>query len=858
MIVHEGKGFIGKVLQRKGALEGQASEERRVWQGIRGVASMEAWFQRERQEREFMKKWKGFRRAVLIAFAAAGLICSSVSAKGTDTNYTQVNGQVASGAREKYTKVRGKGKDKVTLMVYMIGSDLETNSGMATSDLNEMVYGGLDNPKLNVIVETGGCRRWRNSVISAKKLQRWDVTGQGIGLLEEKRLAPMTDEEELADFIRFCKKQAPADRYMLVFWDHGGGSVSGFGHDESYPNDTMNIGEISKALKKGGVKFDFIGFDACLMATLETAIAIEPYADYMIASEESEPGTGWYYTNWLRMLNENSSENTLSLGRRICDDFTSKNLMYAATTGTTLSVTDLSELDGIVSKRLAAFGSALTKTIQDKDYISVAKARNGSREFARASRLDQIDLVDFCNRLGSAQSKELADAVRSAVKYNRVNNVSNAYGLSVYFPNSSLKSVNSMISLCTDIGVDSGWTDGLRTYAAVEQSGQIAASSAQSWGNSSGSLIDILLGSGGSGNGSYDSSQAPSLLEALFGSAGDLDTDSYSTYDSYGSMSESDLLGILSQAGYGSSYGGQGGYGSSYGSGGSYGYGDSYDPYGYGSYGGAYAPSSGSLLDILTGGYASTDGQYYGANNYSSVLPYEEQEDSSIGGSLLSLAADLLFSRAPVSSSMLELTGKDGENVLELDEEMWDQIVDAQLEVFVDDGGGYLDLGLDNVLSYNEDGDLIDAWDGTWVTLNGQAAAVYPISDEDEDGNGLYITRKFIPALLNGERINLIVEFNEETGEDTVLGAEKVLATGVQEKGYTPLNGGDIIQLICDYFTYEGAFEGSYQLGDPFLVPEDGHLTVANRKIAGGERMLYTVRLTDIYQAHYWLPLLET
>jgi hypothetical protein len=59
---------------------------------------------------------------------------------------------------------------------------------------------------------------------------------------------------------------------------------------------------------------------------------------------------------------------------------------------------------------------------------------------------------------------------------------------------------------------------------------------------------------------------------------------------------------------------------------------------------------------------------------------------------------------------------------------MWDQIVDAQLEVFVDDGGGYLDLGLDNVLSYNEDGDLIDAWNGTWVTLNGQAAAVYPIS----------------------------------------------------------------------------------------------------------------------------------
>lgn len=807
-----------------------------------------------------MKKMRWLRRVVLLAAFAAGLICQGAYAKGTDTNDTQVDGLVASGARGKYTKLRGKGKDKVTLMVYMLGSDLESKSGMATADLNEMVYGGIDNPKVNVIVETGGCRRWRNSVISAKKLQRWDVSSEGIALLEEKRLAPMTEETELADFIQFCKMKAPADRYLLIFWDHGGGSVSGFGHDENYPNDTMNIGEIAKALKSGGVKFDFIGFDACLMATLETAIAIEPYADYMIASEESEPGTGWYYTNWLKMLNENSSTNTLNLGRQICDDFTAKNVMYASTTGTTLSVTDLSELDGIVSKCLASFGSGLTQMLKQKDYMSVAKARNACREFAPSSRLDQVDLVDFCNRLGTAESRKLAEAARSAVKYNRVNHVSNAYGLSIYFPNSSLRSVNSMISLCEDIGVDSGWTEGIRTYATMEQSGQIAASSAQSWGNSSGSLMDILLGSGSSADGSYDTSQTTSLLDALFGSAADAYTDSYDTYDSYDSMSQSDLYGLLSQAGYGALYGSPqgssyenayGSQGSSYGSG--YGsYDASYDPYG-----GAYTSSSGSLLDILTGGYASTDGQYYGGNNYSSIWSDEVQEDPSVGGSLLSLAADLLFGRAPVSSTELALTQKDGKQVLLLDEEMWDQITAVELEVFVDDGGGYLDLGLDNVLSYTEDGDLIDAWNGTWLTLNGQPAAVYPISDEDEDGDGLYITRKFIPALLNGDRINLIVEFNEETGEDTVLGAERVLSTGVQEKGYTPLSGGDTIQMICDYFTYKGSFEGSYRLGEAITVPEDGQLTVANMTITGEERMLYTVRLTDLYQAHYWLPLLE-
>ena len=101
------------------------------------------------------------------------------------------------------------------------------------------------------------------------------------------------------------------------------------------------------------------------------------------------------------------------------------------------------------------------------------------------------------------------------------------------------------------------------------------------------------------------------------------------------------------------------------------------------------------------------------------------------------------------------------------------------------------------------------------------------------------------------------MQFNEETGEDIVLGAEKVLATGVQERGLTEVRSGDRIQPLCDYITYKGSFEGCYQLGDEITVPADGKLTVANRKITGGERYLHTVRLTDIYQAHYWVPALE-
>ena len=767
---------------------------------------------------------------MILAVIMLGSVLCSPAYAGGGTSYKDVNTKVSSEAREKYTQKKGGGRDKVTVMIYMIGSDLESESGMATADLNEMLYAQIDNYNLNLFIQTGGCKRWRNSVMTAGKIERWKMDRNGLSLLESMKSQNMTDPGTLSSFIQFCAKEAPADRYMLIFWDHGGGSVSGYGYDEKFPNDTMDIGEIGQALKNGGVKFDLVGFDACLMATLETAIAIEPYADYMLASEESEPGTGWYYTRWLQVLDDNTSTNTLSLGKQIIDDFTSaSSSSMGYRTETTLSLIDLAELNGTVLKQLGSFGEELTQQLKGQDYQSVATARNGTREFCSSQRLDQVDLVDFCNRLGTKEAKLLAESIQDAVKYNKVNNVSNAYGLSIYFPNSSLKSINSMLNLYEKIGMDSSWSEGVRTYATLESSGQIVASSGSSYGSSSGSLLDILLGTGSSSY--YDDSS--------YQSGG------YQTYDSYDSMGVSDIYDML--------------YGST-----SYNSSSSYDS----GYGGSYGSGYGDIFSSLFGGYTTTSGDYYGGSDYSSIFggydtTYEDSYDyssyDSASSSLLGLAAQLLFGRAPVGSETLKLTEKDGEDVLILSEDKWEQIIAADLNVFIDDGYGFLDLGLDNVAEYNDDGDLIDAWDGTWLTLQGQPCAVYPVSDEDEDGDGLYITQMFIPALLNGERVNLLIEFNEETGEDRVLGAQSITASGVVGKGYTEMNGGDIITLVCDYYDYQGNFEAQYTLGDPIIVPEDCVLTIVNKELTGSEdmRMLYTYRLTDLYQAHYWLPIKE-
>ncbi|MBP3579561.1 MAG: peptidase C11, partial [Lachnospiraceae bacterium] len=238
------------------------------------------------------------------------------------SNTGKLNGDVDIAARDKRTVIKGKGKDEVTIMVYMCGTDLESKYGMGTSDLQEMLGADLGD-NVNLIVYTGGCKQWKNNVVSNSDNQIYQVVDGKLKVLDKDAgEVAMTDPDTLVDFIKYCDKKFPANRNMLIFWDHGGGSISGYGYDEKFARvGSMDLAEINSALKEADVVFDFIGFDACLMATLETALMLAPYADYMIASEETEPGVGWYYTDWLTALGENTSMPTIEIGKNIVDDF---------------------------------------------------------------------------------------------------------------------------------------------------------------------------------------------------------------------------------------------------------------------------------------------------------------------------------------------------------------------------------------------------------------------------------------------------------------------------------------------------------------------------------------------------------
>ena len=209
---------------------------------------------------------------------------------------------------------------------YLCGSDLETEGGCATADLSELMEVELPE-NVTVVIQTGGAAEWQNDVVDASKLQRFVYNSEGLQLVDEQPSASMGDSETLAAFLQFAKDSYPADKTAVVFWNHGGGSVSGAAFDELYDYDSLTLDEMYAAfsqvwepsLEAGQQPLELVGFDTCLMATVDVAYTFCDLSRYLVASEETEPGNGWYYTDWVGALAEQPSMDGAALGRAICD-----------------------------------------------------------------------------------------------------------------------------------------------------------------------------------------------------------------------------------------------------------------------------------------------------------------------------------------------------------------------------------------------------------------------------------------------------------------------------------------------------------------------------------------------------------
>jgi Clostripain family len=356
-------------------------------------------------------------------------------------------------------------KRSFVLLIYMNGSDLESKHQLASEDINEIIhsYKNVDDHFATVILH-GGTKKWHLSVpISSDSLTYSKVTKDGFEKVKVTANKSIGDPSTLVDFIAYSKKNFPAERYGLIFWNHGRGSVHGFGYDELFPEDiSLSLREMGEAFadlkhSQNDLSLDFIGFDACLMATIETATVLAPYAGYMVASQELEPGNGWNYKYIINSLSTNPNLSTTQLlegiAKSYIDAYSSQPYLQA-----TLSVIVLNKIDALnlsVGKLIGNISANLSSTYTAKEAFKQksnyrAKSKSfGLPSFSFAAE-DMIDLYSFfkiatksTDTLFSDFEKKMRDAVLFNV-YSKNLDKDAISGLSVYFPYYNRKTASQL------------------------------------------------------------------------------------------------------------------------------------------------------------------------------------------------------------------------------------------------------------------------------------------------------------------------------------------------------------------------------------------------------------------------------
>ena len=252
--------------------------------------------------------------------------------------------------------------------------------------------------------------------------------------------------------------------------------VGGYGYDENFGGDSMSLTEMSRALGDASVHLDMLGFDACLMANFETCLMAAPYADYLIASEEPEPGCGWYYTDWIGKLSENCGIPPKRYGRQIIDDYITESGWDSPSMYSTLGMFDLQQVTQKLLPALSQFSDDAVQQLSAGEYRRISQSRSNTRAVYQ-SELDHIDLLDYAQHSQSETADQLEQAVSDCVVYYReTENGSGDNGLSILFPYYDLSALDMLEEMYQTLGYDDAYPAFLEQFANVMAGGQISVS----------------------------------------------------------------------------------------------------------------------------------------------------------------------------------------------------------------------------------------------------------------------------------------------------------------------------------------------------------------------------------------------
>lgn len=445
-----------------------------------------------------MKRLGTIKKATSIALLAA--FSASVTACGTrDMNPAMdLQNQYGSFAR----KTDGK-QAKWTIAVHMAADNNLYYAGL--DDINEM-EAGLKSDDVNVIVLFDGAKKGDSAIYKIKADKNgYDRTIISEIIDDKGAVVPSSKEIDSGDpqvfnkFVDWVTKNYPADRNFISIWNHGSGiyradrpltdknyplngssfipkpvkdiklSKDAAFHSKAFASDDqggeMHLKDLNPALaianRNLGKKLDVLGFDTCLMGHLETAYQVKDQANYLVASEELEPGDGWDYHAWISELSKNPSMNPAQMTTSLVDTYGKSYAPGGSQSGRDVTLSSL-DINALVSDLVPALNelSADLKSSLPSQQTALSGIRTKTESYYNR---DAADLGHFLSNLqkdAGVESELKSKAAKVSAAYGKTvvrethtgktNGVSNASGMVIYFPTSTM-SYNKRYDNAADI-----------------------------------------------------------------------------------------------------------------------------------------------------------------------------------------------------------------------------------------------------------------------------------------------------------------------------------------------------------------------------------------------------------------------
>jgi hypothetical protein len=271
------------------------------------------------------------------------------------------------------------------------------------------------------------------------------VTSAGVVKIADYGEPDMGNPETLRQFLSWGVKAFPADHYAVVIWSHGGGWK--YIILDATSGTRMSIAGLGSAMNSVaaelGRKFDITIFDACLMSLVEVAYQLTNATDYVVASEQSVPYTGFPYDLMLQHLAANPSVSSGDYAHGIANDYYTYYVQSNSKSVLSITAIDESELQPLVSSidnlslTLIANMAAFYPDVNDARAVAQHQVEGVNGVFW------YVDLHRFADQLAlrisdttlDAQAAAVVDHLGNAIYERHSHNLDGtAYGLGINFP----------------------------------------------------------------------------------------------------------------------------------------------------------------------------------------------------------------------------------------------------------------------------------------------------------------------------------------------------------------------------------------------------------------------------------------